>query len=64
MSDFSLTSWLSTKGYQLKSYLGDDVTSELLEVLGVIGYLKETQCIRKSATYTPSAYGWKKGIFI
>ncbi|XP_053400990.1 uncharacterized protein LOC123541000 [Mercenaria mercenaria] len=60
VQNFSLSSWLTTKGYPLKSYLGDDVTAELLEVLGIVGYLNETQCERKSPTYTPSAYGWKR----
>ncbi|XP_060596420.1 uncharacterized protein LOC132750448 [Ruditapes philippinarum] len=58
--NFSLTSWLTSKGYEFNSYLGFDVTSELLEVLGIVGYLKDEQCDRKSSAFTPSAYGWKK----
>ncbi|XP_053398282.1 uncharacterized protein LOC128556671 [Mercenaria mercenaria] len=60
IQNFSLAHWLTAKGYPFNSYLGDDVTTELLEVLGIIGYLNEIQCDRKSQPYSPSANGWKK----
>lgn len=62
--DFSLSSWLTSKGYKYSSYLGDGVTAELLETLGIVGFLNETQCDRKSSTYAPSAYGWKRSMYI
>jgi hypothetical protein len=59
--DFSLSEWLDRKGYTYARYLGTEISTELLEILGIVGYLNEDSCDRKSETYSPSVNGWKKG---
>ena len=57
---FKLPEWLESKGYPYGSYLGEDVTSQLLEVLGLTEYLKETECSKRDDIYQPNVYGWSK----
>ena len=60
ISGFKLTEWLASKGYSYGSYLGEDVTSQLLEVLGLTEYLLEPQCSKMDPLYQSGSYGWTK----
>ena len=57
---FKLTEWLASKGYSYGSYLGEDVTSQLLEILGLTEYLLEPQCSKMDPLYQSGSYGWTK----
>ena len=60
ITGFSLTDWLQSKGYPYGTFLGEDVTSQLLEVLCLTGYLQTTQCGKADAIYQPNVKGWSK----
>lgn len=64
LTDFSLESWLLSKGYSDSIDLPNYVVSELLHDLDIAPFLNDISCNRRSVPFYPNTDGWNKGEII